>query len=206
MAALLSKRMLMSGLFAALLGQISKESSAGEVSDAPFGLTWGASTSEIRQKGVVLSLDKGVEFGSTYMATDLPKTIADLERTALSFGYDDKLWRIAAYSREFGNDPYGNLVLMRYDALLAALRKKYGRGQQTHVQDIEMWKDADEFLMGINQGRSWHYTDFNTTGVSVQISVRAPNSNTGVIVLIYEDKILANAFRAKKGSREENAL
>ena len=42
------------------------------------------------------------------------------------------------------------------------------------IKDPELWKDADEFVMGISAGRSWYYTNFfETPSVSVQLGIQA---------------------------------
>src|ERR1700680_2297712 len=81
---------------------------------APFGLTWGMSTADVKALGVELTDDKQRVFGATFMATNLPKVLSDVGAVGLSFGYDDKLWRVAAVSRSFLNDASGNAVVHRY--------------------------------------------------------------------------------------------
>lgn len=202
----INRRLVMTGALSSGLAALCTPSEAADGGEAPFGLVWGSSEAQVRAAGVVLTPSTDAEYGVSFSATRLPKAISDLQSVDLAFGYNDRLWRIVAVSKEFDNDPYGSAVLLRYDELVAALRKKYGQGAQTHQQDTEMWKGADEFLMGIKQGRSWHYTIFKMGSISVEISVRALSSDTGIIVLIYVDRDLESEFKKKKGSAEENAL
>jgi hypothetical protein len=67
---------------------------------APFGLRWGMSAADAKASGVKLS-DFGEKktFGISYGATDLPKVLPDTELVALSFGFQDQLWRIMATAR-----------------------------------------------------------------------------------------------------------
>ena len=80
-----------------------------------FGLSWGMSIEKVTQKGVKLS-DKGIDkYGVQYNGTNLPKMISDIENVTLYFGYNNRLWRIAAISELFRNDPYGSHVKTRYE-------------------------------------------------------------------------------------------
>lgn len=80
--------------------------------EAQFGLEWGMSSAQVRAMGVELQsrTDDVKDFGFSFSAIKLPKILADAEMVLLSFGFDDKLWRIATVSRSFPNDPYGNAV------------------------------------------------------------------------------------------------
>src|SRR5271165_5653488 len=113
---------------------------SGSPSDpAPFGLKWGMSVADAGALGVKLSnLDDKKNFGISYHATDLPKILPDADFVALSFGFEDKLWRITVIGRNTANDPYGNGVKARYSELVAALSDKYGRGTPHEYQDAEL--------------------------------------------------------------------
>jgi hypothetical protein len=89
-------------VFFALIIGVAGQSSAQEVGKnaAPFGLSWGMSAAEVRALGAELSEPKESDFGLSYTATKLPKVLTDVEAIYLSFGYDDKLWRVAAIRKE----------------------------------------------------------------------------------------------------------
>jgi hypothetical protein len=174
---------------------------------APFGLKWGMSVADAKTSGIKLSdLDEKKNFGISYRATDLPRVLPDAEFVALSFGFQDKLWRIMVIGQNVTNDPYGGGVKVRYSELVAALSEKYGRGKSYEFQDTELWKGADEFLMGINVGRSWYYTDFDTPELLVQIGIQAEDANTAHWRIIYEFKTLRGLFQTDQKTREKDAL
>ena len=59
---------------------------------APFGLTWGVASDEVRKTGVDLTADPSAkDFGVSFMATNLGKVLSDTEGVLLSFGFNDKL-------------------------------------------------------------------------------------------------------------------
>lgn len=174
--------------------------------EAPFGLSWGASQNEIKRLGANLTQQTENDYGVSLQASGLSRVLADVEGVQLSFGYDDKLWRIVAISKSFRSDPYGSAVVNRYNTLVQSLSKKYGKGNESHHRDSELWNDADEFLMGIRQGRSWHFTSFETDDLSIEISVRASSGDEGFYALIYTNKRLEIAFEKQKSAKEEGSL
>jgi hypothetical protein len=78
--------------------------------EAPLGLLWGNSSSDLRTRGVELAEYSKSEFGKGFLANKFEKAIADQDKVLLSFGFNDKLWRITILSREFPNDPFGSAV------------------------------------------------------------------------------------------------
>lgn len=173
---------------------------------APFGLSWGMSATELRALGAELSEPKDSDFGVSYTATRLPKVLTDVETIHLSFGYDDKLWRVATVSREFSNDPYGGALRQRYDELSRVLAEKYGRGTQFHHDDPNQYAGPDDFLMNVRMGRAWHYTDYETDQLTIQLGVGALSSSDGYWRLIFANKVLRKGFKQRKVTHEKEAL
>ncbi len=183
------------------------EESKNQVSSAPFGLSWGMSSADLRASGVKLSdLDDKKSFGVSFRASDLPKVVPDAQFIGLSFGYSDKLWRILVIGQDISNDPYGNAVKERYNELVVALSEKYGRGTPYEHQDTELWRGPEHFLMGLSTGRGWYYTNFDTRDVFVQLGIQAQDSSTAHWRIIYEYKNLRAAFEADQKAREKDAL
>lgn len=159
---------------------------AEENSDAaPFGLQWGMSSAQTRAIGVVLTEDTRKNYGLTYMATKLPKMIADVQTVLLSFGFDDKLWRVVAVSKEFSNDPYGFTVQKRYDELAAELAEKYGRGEVESGASDEFYRDPTNFVYAIQSGHAWHYTNYNNKLIKVQLGISATDPSTSFYQIIF---------------------
>lgn len=174
--------------------------------DAPFGLAWAMSAANIRSLGIDLKDVPATDFGTSYLATKLPKVLSDVERIFVSFGYEDKLWRVATISRPFRNDPSGISVRSRYDELATILGEKYGKGQSSHYQDSELWKKSTEFVMSIKTGRSNWFTNFETTALFIQLGIIADDSDTAQWRIIMENKPLRSNFEAGKKIHERNAL
>jgi hypothetical protein len=174
--------------------------------DAPFGLKWGASIAQVEALGVKLSGKITGDYGVQFNAQSLPKVLSDAAQVFVAFGHNDKLWRIVVIGRPVANDPYGADLKARYNDLSAALTEKYGNGTQHHFQDTELWKQADEFMMGIKSGRSWYYTNFNTQDITIQLSIRAQSSSAGFYLLIFEHNFLRKEFDRDKAKKEKEAL
>ena len=78
------------------------------------------------------------------------------------------------------------------EASLVIIQGKYGVGKSTHKKGDSIYAQPEYFLAGLRSGRSWHYTNFVERGGSIELSVRATDSDTGNWVLIYEDRALAD--------------
>lgn len=173
----------------------------------PFGLTWGMSSDEVRKTGARLTANTGrSEFGAAFAATDLSKVLSDTESVFLFFGFKDKLWRIAAAGRPMGPDPSGSQVVSRYQELATVLSDRYGRGVETDIRDREMWKGPTEYVMSIRQGRAHRYTNFHSTNVDVELSVRAADSDKAYYLILFQYGPEARAFEADKKVHEKDAL
>lgn len=172
--------------------------------EAPFGLTWGMSAEQVQAQGVTITEIPEQKFGKSFAAKSLPKVIGDTELVHLSFGNDNKLWRIAAVSKSTKDDPYGSAIKLRYDDLAAALAEKYGRGTQEHF--AAKFHEHEHFVMGIKSGDNWWYTNFASPVVTVQIGIGATDFTSAHWLLIYSNKGLSAGFDKSKREREKSAL
>lgn len=173
---------------------------------APFGLAWGASVEQIKALGVELKNSDGREFGKTYLASRVPSVLADQEATFLSFGYDNKLWRIAAVSRQFRNDPYGASVRTRYSELSNLLEQKYGKRTSYERLGGSIYSQPRYFLAGVRDGNSTWGAGFNASEVNVTIDIAAEDSSTARWRIVFENKNLRTSFHAAKRTKEKGAL
>ncbi|HVV78448.1 MAG TPA: hypothetical protein VHD59_02390 [Pseudolabrys sp.] len=189
-----------------ILALISFGHSLAFADDAPFGLTWGASAEEIRSAGVDLKDFPSSDFGRSYVATKLSKVLSDQEATLLSFGFDNKLWRVVAVSRSFENDPYGASVKSRYQQLSDILTSKYGKGKPSHHLGDSIFSDPRYFLAGIKQGNSSWFTNFDSGKIFIQLGLTASDSSTGQWRIIFEHKDGRRAFEDGKRNKEKGAL
>lgn len=173
---------------------------------APFGLEWGMSPTEAEALGVKLMPSDKKDGAKNYEAKNVPKVLADMEHVFLDFGYSGKLWRVVAISKAFENDPYGSGVLARYDEILGLLQEKYGQGKSVRRKGDSIYAEPKHFLSGIQAGRSWHYTDFESAHVAVQLGLRARSSDTGYWVLIYQNRPLAQEYEKERKQQEKKSL
>lgn len=174
--------------------------------DAPLGLTWSATSESVRQAGVDLKESGTDAFGAGFSANKLSKALADQETTLLSFGHNDKLWRIVVVSKEFSNDPMGIAVRNRYKELLDILTEKYGKPKTHHTLGDSIYADPKYFLAGVRGGNSFWYSNFNTADIDIQIGILASSSSEARWRVIYEYKPLKVIFDQAKKGREKGAL
>jgi hypothetical protein len=174
--------------------------------EGPLGLTWGAAPDEVRTLGADLKDISGTEFGTSFVATKLPRALSDQDATILSFGYDDKLWRMVAVSKTFEHDPSGNALKARYQELLNVLTEKYGPPSSVQRLGDSIYVEPQYFLAGIKGGHTYWYSNFSTPSLSVQLGLTADDSSSGRWRIIYEDKSLRKAFDAAKRGKEKGAL
>jgi hypothetical protein len=174
--------------------------------EGPLGLTWGTTSDQVRALGAELKDMPKSDYGASFVATKLPRVLSDQEATIISFGYDDRLWRLVAISKAFPDDPTGTNLKVRYQELLAILAEKYGAPSSVHNLGDSIFQQSQYFLAGVKDGRTNWYTNFSTPSLSVQLNLSAEDSSTGRWRIIYEEKSLHKAFDVAKKAREKGAL
>jgi hypothetical protein len=189
-----------------VLASATLRAQESQKSDAPFGLTWGMSSRDAKSHGIELTEAPYKEYGKSFIARKLRAVIADTETIVLSFGRDDKLWRIVAVSRDYTFDPYGTAVKARYQELLDTLGEKYGKGKSHHQADRKYWKAANEFVMGIKAGMTHWFTDYDTPAMTIEIGIIASSPDEANWRIIFEDKDLHAAFERSTKSKDKKAL
>ena len=174
--------------------------------DAPFGLAWGSSTDDVRSLGVELKPYPDKSFGVSFLASSLPKVLSDQDATLLSFGINNKLWRVVGLSKEFPNDPYGVAIKSRYQQLLEVLTEKYGKPTSVHRLGGSIYSEPRYFVSGLRGGETNWYTNFNAELVDLQINLNASDSSTSRWKIIFEYKPLRKLFEADKSGQEKGTL
>jgi hypothetical protein len=173
---------------------------------APLGLTWGASVDETRAIGVDLQSLPNKDGGDTYVAQKLPKALSDQDGALLSFGFDNKLWRIVAISRPFSNDPQGTAVKARYQELLTSLTEKYGKPRSVHSLGDSIFSQPAYFVAGLRGGNSFWYSNFDGAEMKVQIGIQGETNDTARWRIHYENKGLLRSFEESKRLKENGSL
>ncbi|ANW00804.1 hypothetical protein LMTR13_12090 [Bradyrhizobium icense] len=160
----------------------------------------------MRAKGIELTEFEGLDFGKSYIATKMEKALADQSAALLSFGFNDKLWRVLITSRPFSDDPAGTAVLTRYGELASLLSEKYGKPSQVHKLGDSIYAQSGYFVAGIRGGQSKWFTNFDTSNLAIQLGITATDSSTAGWRIIYENKVYRRDFDASKRSREKGTL
>lgn len=173
---------------------------------APLGLEWGLSQDDTKKLGVELGSGSDDSFGKGAALTKVPQAIGDAEVVFGSFGYNDKLFRIVIISKPFANDPFGNGVIGRYSALQGILSEKYGKPAQTHRLGDSIYAEQRYFVSGIQSGRTFWYSNYNTPELSIQLGIIADDQSTARWKIIYENKPLNAQFEQSKRAKEKGSL
>ena len=172
--------------------------------DSPFGLTWLASKEEVEHLGVKFQKVEFKDFGESYQAANLPKALADQATTFLSFGFDNKLVRIAAIGRTNEHDGYGATVKSRYEEIKGVLEKKYGKGKEVaHTQEHYTGED---FAMGLANGKNWLFTMIETPEMTVELGAIGESLSGTFWRIIFEHKAGMNTLKTHSKQKEEETL
>ncbi|CAO4148949.1 hypothetical protein [Methylorubrum extorquens] len=195
-------------LAGALLYQVLPTSAQeSSINNAPFGLHWSATKEEIEKAQITLTPQKGDAFGATFRASGLPKVLADTENVYLSFGYDNKLWRIVATSKTWHNDKNGSQSLDRFNKLSGLLEERYGKGVEISSTPLNKYmQETDKFSYSIYSNDRVQAKNWLTPTASIQLGIRAANMNDLYYLMIYENRKLGDAFSRAKSSKEKDAL
>ena len=190
--------------FCMVLAQLPSNATLAQ--EAPFGLIWGLSSADALKKGLELKETTGSNFGKTFSATKVEQAVADQESLFLSFGYDDKLWRIIVVSRDFKNDPSGHAVKARYRELSRILSEKYSRPTEFHLLGDSIYAEPQYFVYGIREGQNNWHSNFDTATLRIQLDIKATDSSTSYWSVIYEYKPLLHAFEEARRSKEKGSF
>lgn len=174
--------------------------------EAPLGLPWGVSTTELQARGIELKEIPTLDFGKSFIATKMEKALTDQSAALLSFGSNDRLWRIVINSRDSLNDPSGSNILVRYNELSSVLSEKYGKPRAVHRLGDSIFSQSEYFLAGIRGGKSSWFSNFDTPNLFIQLSIIASDSSTASWRIIYENKQLRKDFETSKRFQEKGNL
>ena len=177
---------------------------------APFGLIWGASMSETKNQGVILTSIGEKDYVNNFSATHLPKEVMDIARVDITFGKDDHLWRIIAYGKLLDDDAEASKVMRLYKIYSALLSKKYGNAQEFFTpaqidvtqkdargKDIVVQEDAPignpNFLSQLQSGAAELYSTYYNEEVGAALAVNVDGDGKSYIVIDYKNLRILNA-------------
>ncbi|MBS4774101.1 MAG: hypothetical protein KHX55_07520 [Proteobacteria bacterium] len=175
---------------------------------APFGLVWGASINETKNQGIVLTRIGEKDYVNNFSAAKLPKPVSAFDKVDLTFGEENKLWRIIAYGKLLDDDASASKVLREYKIYSALLAKKYGHKQEFFTpakidviekdakgKDVTVQKDAPignpDFLNQLQQGTATLYSTYYNDEVGAALAINVDGDKKSYIVIDYKNlKIL----------------
>lgn len=182
-----------------------------QLPSAPFGLLWGETYEETLSSGVILTRTEEKDYVNSFIATQLPKPLKDIRYIVVTFGEDNKLWRIISYGKFIKDTPDAALILKEYNRFYDMLEKKYGHGEQTYVPKItQITKIVDagygktkeekenveeqignpEFLAQLQSGDADLYASFYNDEVGAVLSVNVDGSGNSYLILEYKNLTL----------------
>lgn len=173
---------------------------------APFGLEWLSTSEQVADLGVNLAPIELATFGESFVATNLPKALSDIETVVLSFGYTDQLWRVAALSTEFENDKYGFSGKERYDQIAQSLAKSY-RLEDTfeRASSDSYYGRSEKFAYSLSEDEAFWYSLYSSDVSDIELSLDSNYEDT-FWRLIYSHKAGEAAFEQGKSDVELDAL
>ena len=188
--------------------------------EGPFGLSWGGTYNQIKSLGVNMERTEIKDYPNSFLATKLPKNLPDISKVAVSFGEDNLLWRILAYSAPVQDSPDAANALMLYNKYYKLLSHKYGNPQQFFTPKItivektvkdEMGRDKIEtsrveepiggknFLSELQSGEATLYSTFEDQKVGAALAIGVDGDGKSYIIIDFTN---LEIFR----EREQSAL
>ncbi len=177
-----SKRALI-GLHCLMATAFCTPASAEPGLEEELGLAWGMSLDALLESDPDITLDDmclDENGGRAFLVHGLPTWLPDIVHVIAFFGYDDRLWRISVRGEGIrGTSGEGIELLARYDEVRALLVERYGEGTTEHYRQPWAEENPTRYLSSLQTGNSWHYSQFDTDTVSVQLGLRAGNVVSG---------------------------
>lgn len=172
--------------------------------DAPFGLPWGGTYNQVKSLGVTLVRHDIKDLPNSFWATTLPKTLPYLNQVIISFGENNLLWKITAYSNMLDDTPSASNILQIYHKYYKLLEQKYGNAQQFFTPKITIIektiKDENDretiettrieepiggknFLAELQSGEAVLYATFENQKVGAAMSVNVDGNGKSYIII-----------------------
>ena len=177
-----------------------------EYSEAPFGLSWGATYNQTKALGVDLKKVERKDSVNDFIVTKLPKPLADFRQVIVSFGEDNSLWRLSAYGKLIDDNASASKALHLYRKYYGLLERKYGNAKEFFTPKIitvekkvkdEYGRDKIEiekisepiggpnFLAGLKSGEAVLYATFEDEDVGAALAVNVDGDGKSYIVVDY---------------------
>ncbi len=175
-----------------------------ELDSAPFGLYWASTMDNTRNQGVTLTPVEMEDYANSFLAGNLPKAIDFFERVYVTYGEENKLYRILAYSKLIDDDASASKVLKEYNTYSEYLNKKYGNKQEdftpavisktiTNAQGKEetVTENAPignpEFLSQLLSGDAVLFSTYYNDDIAAALSIGVDGDKKTYIVIDYKN-------------------
>lgn len=176
--------------------------------EAPFGLAWGVSAKDVRLHGIMLRAQNATGYPNSYEASALPAAVKELPRVLLSFGNEDKLWRIIAYSEPVFDDEQASKGLFLFRKYFQLLKLKYGNAEEifkpaikiseqtiideqgnTVVKTIETESTIGDktFLSDLKDEKASLYAKFMNNKIGASLTLRVDETGKSYIIIEYRN-------------------
>jgi hypothetical protein len=175
---------------------------------APLGLNWNISPDKMKQIGYELEQVELEDYPNSYIVKNYQqKNNQPYENVIVSFGENNKLWRINAQTSAQKDESTAKETLKLYHKYFEALSEKYGNANEhfsafsyetktTEVIDNETVtktiikenpKENPDFLNELQTGKAELYATFHNNNVGVTLSVYVNENGLGQVVLDYKN-------------------
>ena len=175
---------------------------------APFGLLWGETYEETVSSGVILTRTEEKDYVNSFIATQLPKPLKDMRYVVVTFGEENRLWRIISYGQFIKDTPDAALTLKEYKRFYHMLETKYGNAEQIYnpqitqvtktielpngktkqqIEDVEEQIGNPNFLAQLQSGNADLYATFYNTEVGAVLSINVDGNGNSYLILEYKN-------------------
>lgn len=189
-----------------------------DLAPAPFGLFWGMHAKDAKDLGIILTQVTRKDYKNVFMASHLPKPVADFEQVEMTFGEENELSRIIAYGVPVNDDAKASKSLEVYYKYYKMLDSKYGNAKQnfvpkmskvektilnergkeeTIIEDVKSSIGDENFLEDLKNGEALLYSTFENNEVGVSLTISIGDDGLSYIIIDYKNLNLLRKKEAK---------
>ena len=178
---------------------------------APFGLSWGQSKSELEGKGIVFSECEDDGMFDVCLTAKPVKPVSFGKIYLLLFDSENGLQQVGLFGKEITGDITGKEGKEVYSKIKSSLSKKYGQPESHEYFGLHLYSEYDEFYQclrydGCGEWKSFWKPD---GGGKVVLGLRGISRGRGKLAMGYESKNfsgLADAHKKQKQAKDDDAL
>lgn len=177
----------------------------------PFGFNWGTPFADASRGGQMTVTKREGQFTFVKTAT-VPSNLSIAETYSLIFHDEHGLQKVAMFSKDFKDDPFGTSGKRTFHTLKESLNEKYGKPSSgTETTGLKLYKDSDEFYqcLAYSGCGMWAALWEPKTGGSIALEIKGGRRGQGFVVLTYEGpewESAIDAHRSNASSKDKNAL